>query len=177
VALQRGFTIFYVIHLTLIDFQQGKQINLFTRASSQALGSNQPLIQRIKKDFSPSGWRREADHSPLSSAVVKNPRTLTATPHALTICTETLPWPYTLHWRVSSSCNEQFLEQPLRPRCDYTDITHDAEQMSIILSTLVLTYIAEHRDRLKCQLQIIPGEVTSCVPSGYGLLIKLRGLT
>jgi len=33
----------------------------------------------------------------------------------------------------------------------------------------VLIYIAENRDRLKSQLEIIPAEETWCVPAGNGL--------
>lgn len=40
----------------------------------------------------------------------------------------------------------------------------------------MLIYIAENRDRLKGQLEIIPAEETWCVPAGYGLLTALRDL-
>lgn len=129
VALLQGLTTFYVIQLTLIDSQEVQHKNLLIRSSSPALDSNQPLIQRIREDFSPRifVWRREADSSPLFSAEITNPRSYTSTPHAFMICTETLPLLYKLQWRVSPSCNEPFLAEPLRSGFDCTDITCDVQ--------------------------------------------------
>lgn len=107
VVLLQGFTVFYVIQLTLIDSQEGQHTNLFIRSSSQALGPNKPLIQRIREDFSPRirVWRREADSSTLFGADVTNPRSYTSTPHAFMICTERIYLYFTsykdvFHFRV-----------------------------------------------------------------------------
>jgi hypothetical protein len=129
VVLVQGLTVVYVTQLTLIDFQEGQHTNLFITASSQAHGTNQPLVQKIREDFSPRirVRRREADSSPLFGAEVTNPRSYTSTPHAFMICTESLPLLYTLQCRVSLSCNEPFLAEPLRSGFDCTDITCDVQ--------------------------------------------------
>jgi hypothetical protein len=67
-------------------------------------------------------------------------------------CTETLPLLYTLQWRVSPSCNEPFLAEPLRSGFDCTHITCDVQQCQYYLREFVLIYIAVNRDRLKGQL-------------------------
>jgi hypothetical protein len=60
------------------DSRQGQQIVLFSTASSPSLGPTQPPIQWV-----PGGKRpvREADHSPQSSAEVKNGGALPPFPH------------------------------------------------------------------------------------------------
>jgi hypothetical protein len=52
----------------------GKGRMFFSTASRRALGHTQPLIQCVADDVSPGikQQRREADHSPPSSAEVKN---------------------------------------------------------------------------------------------------------
>jgi hypothetical protein len=45
-----------------------------------------------------------------------------------------------------------------------------------MLFEFVLIFIAENRDRLKGQLEIISAEEAWCVPEGYGLLTTLRML-
>jgi hypothetical protein len=62
------------------DFCRGLGILLFTTASRTALGPTQPPIQWIP-GIPSLGPRREADHSPPSSAEVKNVWSYTSTPH------------------------------------------------------------------------------------------------
>jgi hypothetical protein len=56
------------------DFQQGLEIFLFSTASRPALGTTQPPIQWVPETLSLGvKWlRHEVDHSPPSSAEVKN---------------------------------------------------------------------------------------------------------
>jgi hypothetical protein len=58
-------------------------IFLFTTASRTALGSTQPPIQRLPGAFSLGVKQpgREADHSPPSSAEIKNEWSYTSTPN------------------------------------------------------------------------------------------------
>jgi hypothetical protein len=62
--------------------RQGQEIFLSTTASRPALGPTQSSIQWVPASFSPGVKRpdREADHSPASSADVKNTRSYTSIP-------------------------------------------------------------------------------------------------
>jgi hypothetical protein len=64
------------------DFRRGVGIFLFTAASGTALGPTQPPIQWVSGVLSlgVKGPGRESDHSPLSSAEVKNAWRYTPTP-------------------------------------------------------------------------------------------------
>jgi hypothetical protein len=66
------------------NYRQGK-IFLFYTASSPALGPTQPHIQSERGAISPGAKRpgREADHSPPSSAEVKNGGAIPPLPHVL----------------------------------------------------------------------------------------------
>jgi hypothetical protein len=63
----------WMIGVLGFDFRRGLGIFLFTTASSTALGPTQPPIQCVPGDLSLGVKRpgREADHSPPSSAKVK----------------------------------------------------------------------------------------------------------
>jgi hypothetical protein len=64
------------------DFRRGLGIFLFTAASRTVLGPTQPPIQWVPGALSPGVKRpgREADHSPPSSAEVKNAWSYTSNP-------------------------------------------------------------------------------------------------
>jgi hypothetical protein len=57
-----------------LNFQQGQEIFLHSTASRLTLGPTQPPAQQVLMAVSPGLKQpvREADHSPLSSAEVKN---------------------------------------------------------------------------------------------------------
>jgi hypothetical protein len=65
------------------DYRQGMRIFLFSTASRPALGPTQPPIQCVPEAVSPVIKRlgREADHSPPSSAEVKNAWSYISTPN------------------------------------------------------------------------------------------------
>jgi len=64
------------------DFRQRLGIFLFATASRPALGLTEPPIQCVPEILSPKLKRLgcESNHSPLSRAEVKNPRSCTSTP-------------------------------------------------------------------------------------------------
>jgi hypothetical protein len=86
------------------DSRRGLGIFLFTTASRTALGPTQPPMQWVPGALSLGVKRpgREADHSPLSSAEVKNAWSCTSTPQYVFMAwclakhTKTLPLPFTV---------------------------------------------------------------------------------
>jgi hypothetical protein len=78
----RGIALAYAPNDRGFESWQGLGIFLFTTASRPALGSTQPPIQWVPRAFSVGAKRpgREADHSPPSSAEVKNAWSYTTTP-------------------------------------------------------------------------------------------------
>jgi hypothetical protein len=75
------------------DFRQGLRIFLFTTASRTALGPTQPPIQWVPGAISLGGGvkrlGRETDHSPPSSAEVKNEWNCISTPqYAFMACAQ-----------------------------------------------------------------------------------------
>jgi hypothetical protein len=81
------------------DSQQRQGIFLFATAFRPSLGSTQPPIQCVPGNVSPAVKqpKREADHSLLSSAEVKNAWSYTSTP----------PYVFTAWCFVSSHPSEQ----------------------------------------------------------------------
>jgi hypothetical protein len=67
----------------LFDSRQGQEIFLYSTASGPTLGPTQSLMQCVPGAFSPGLKRqgREADHSPPSSAEVKNGGAIPPLPH------------------------------------------------------------------------------------------------
>jgi hypothetical protein len=65
------------------DFRQGREILLYSSASRPALGPTQPPIQRVPGVLSPVVKRPgyEANHSPPSSAELKNGGAIFSLPH------------------------------------------------------------------------------------------------
>jgi hypothetical protein len=79
---QYAFMAWYSIKKSTGTTLRGLEIFLFTTASRTALGPTQPLIQLVPAALSLGIKRpgREADHSPPSSAEVKNAWSYTSTP-------------------------------------------------------------------------------------------------
>jgi hypothetical protein len=77
-----SFATGWTIGVLVFDSRQGLGIFLFTTASRPTLGSTQPSIQSVPGAVSLAVKRpgREADHSPPSSAEVKNAWSYTSTP-------------------------------------------------------------------------------------------------
>jgi hypothetical protein len=98
------FTYLFIFFLHLLTSRWGLGIFLFTTASRTALGPTQPPIKWVPGALSLGVNRsgREADHSPPSSAEVKNAWSYTSTP------------PIRLHGVVLSSAQGQlYLPLPL----------------------------------------------------------------
>jgi hypothetical protein len=77
-----GWAIGWTIGVLGFDSRRGLRIFLFATVSRTALGPTQPHIQWVQGDLSLGVKRqgREADHSPPSSAEVKNAWSYTCTP-------------------------------------------------------------------------------------------------
>jgi hypothetical protein len=82
IFVDSGIVLYYGLHDLWFKSRQEMRIFLFTTASRPALGPTKPLIQWVTRALSPGVKRpwREADHSPPSSAEVKNAWSYTSTP-------------------------------------------------------------------------------------------------